>query len=73
MLLKRLLALLLCGTLLSGLAASAQAVEFPDVSQEHWAHSDIQRASDCGLIQGLEDGTGPALSPSSSGCFPGRL
>ena len=57
MLLKRLLALLLCGTLLSGLAASAQAVEFPDVSQEHWAHSDIQRASDCGLIQGLEDGT----------------
>ena len=57
MLLKRLSALLLCMALLSGLSASAQAVEFPDVSREHWAYADIQKASDYGLIQGLEDGT----------------
>ena len=57
MLKRRICALLLCGALLSGLTASAQAVDFPDVSTEYWAYEDIQKASDCGLIQGLEDGT----------------
>ena len=50
-------ALLICAVLLSLLSASALAVEFPDVSQEHWAHDDIASASDHGLVQGLEDGT----------------
>lgn len=50
-------ALLICAVLLSLLSASALAVEFPDVSQEHWAHDDIVSASDHGLVQGLEDGT----------------
>lgn len=54
---KRVCALLLCGTLLTGLSASSFAVDFPDVSQEHWAYHDIQTASDYGLVQGLEDGT----------------
>lgn len=54
---KQIGALLVCGALLSGLTASAQAVAFPDVSQEHWAYQDIQRASDYQLIQGLDDGT----------------
>lgn len=54
---KRITAFLLCGALLSSLTASAHAVQFPDVSAEHWAYQDIQAASDYGLIQGLEDGT----------------
>ena len=57
MILRRLSALLLCVIFLCSLSASALAVEFPDVSPEHWAYNDIQRASDYGLIQGLEDGT----------------
>ena len=57
MFIKRISALLVCAALLSGLTASAQAVEFPDVSTEHWAYADIQKASGYGLIQGLEDGT----------------
>ena len=54
---KRLAALLFCMALLSGLTASAQSVEFPDVSQEHWAYADIRKAADYGLIEGLADGT----------------
>ena len=54
---KRICCLVLCGALLGGLSASAQAVEFPDVSAEHWAYEDIQKAAGYGLIQGLEDGT----------------
>ena len=44
MFIKRISALLVCAALLSGLTASAQAVEFPDVSTEHWAYADIQKA-----------------------------
>lgn len=43
--------------LLLTLRASAAGPVFPDVSQEHWAHTDIQRAADYGLMQGLQDGT----------------
>lgn len=50
MILRRLSALLLCVIFLCSLSASALAVEFPDVSPEHWAYNDIQRASDYGLI-----------------------
>ena len=57
MLLKRTIPLLLCLGLLCSLTASAQGRTFPDVSQEHWAYSDIQKAAGYGLIQGLEDGT----------------
>ena len=57
MILKRLTAFLLCVILLCSLSASAFAVEFPDVSPEHWAYNDIQQASDLGLIRGLDDGT----------------
>ena len=57
MILRRLAALSLCLVFLSSLSASALAVEFPDVSPEHWAYNDIQQASDYGLIQGLDDGT----------------
>lgn len=57
MILHRLTALALCLALLTSLSASAFAVEFPDVSPEHWAYQDIQTASDYGLIQGLDDGT----------------
>lgn len=54
---RRLTALAVCLVFLISLSASALAVEFPDVSPEHWAYHDIQRASDYGLIQGLDDGT----------------
>ena len=57
MIFRRLTALILCLTLLSSLSASAFAVEFPDVSPEHWAYADIQTAAGLGLIQGLDDGT----------------
>lgn len=57
MILRRLAALSLCLVFLCSLSASALAVEFPDVSPEHWAYNDIQQASDYGLIQGLDDGT----------------
>ena len=57
MILRRTAAIFLCLIFLSSLSASALAVEFPDVSPEHWAYADIQKASDYGLIQGLEDGT----------------
>lgn len=54
---RRLTALAVCLVFLISLSASALAVEFPDVSPEHWAYNDIQQASDYGLIQGLDDGT----------------
>lgn len=54
---RRLTALAVCLVFLISLSASALAVEFPDVSPEHWAYHDIQQASDYGLIQGLDDGT----------------
>ena len=54
---RQLPALVVCAVLLSLLSASALAVEFPDVSAEHWAYGDIAKASDYGLVQGLEDGT----------------
>ena len=57
MILKRLTAFLLCVILLCSLSASAFAVEFPDVSPEHWAYGDIQTAAGLGLIRGLDDGT----------------
>ena len=57
MIFRRLTALILCLTLLCSLSASAFAVEFPDVSPEHWAYADIQTAAGLGLIQGLDDGT----------------
>lgn len=57
MLKRQIPALMICAVLLCLLSASALAVEFPDVSLEHWAHDDVVKASDCGLVQGLEDGT----------------
>ena len=57
MFIKKCSALLVSAVLLSGLSASALAVEYPDVAPEHWAYSDIQKASDFGLVQGMEDGT----------------
>ena len=57
MLKRQIPALMICAVLLCMLSASALAVEFPDVSLEHWAHDDVVKASDCGLVQGLEDGT----------------
>lgn len=50
-------ALLVGVTLLTSLSASALAVDFPDVAPEYWAYSDIQKASDYGLVRGMEDGT----------------
>ena len=57
MILRRLTALFLCLSLCCSLSASALAVEFPDVSPEHWAYNNIQTAAGYGLIQGLDDGT----------------
>lgn len=53
---RRFSALFISGLLLTGLSASAWAVEFPDVSGEYWAHQEIEAASDYGLIQGTDNG-----------------
>lgn len=57
MILRKCAALFVGAALLTSLSASSLAVEFPDVAPEYWAYSDIQKASDYGLVQGMEDGT----------------
>lgn len=57
MFLKKLSALCLTAALMSSLSASALAVEYPDVAPEYWAYADIQKASDFGLVQGMDDGS----------------
>lgn len=54
---QKLLPTLILSALLLTLPASAAQPDFPDVSAEYWAYSDIQKAADYGLMQGLSDGT----------------
>ena len=57
MILRKCTALVLSAVLLTGLSASTLAAEYPDVAPEYWAYSDIQKASEYGLVQGMDDGT----------------
>ncbi|NCB63814.1 MAG: hypothetical protein EOM52_09450 [Clostridia bacterium] len=54
---SRLIPTFILTVLLLTLSASAAQPDFPDVSTENWAYSDIQKAAEYGLMQGLQDGT----------------
>ena len=54
---KRILSLVLCVAMLTSMALCASAVDFSDLSQDHWAYSNIRTLVDEGTNNGYEDGT----------------
>lgn len=54
---KRILSLVLCIAMITSVGICASAVDFSDLSSDHWAYSNIRTLVDEGTINGYEDGT----------------
>ena len=54
---KKIISLLICAMLVSGMILSASAAGFPDLSADHWSYANIMELVADGTINGFEDGT----------------